>query len=94
MDVGVEDDAAAEGVEVAGEGVGDGLAAACGDGPACGVGGGGEDEASGGTGDAGEREYGVRGDAGEEGAGALVLEEGGGEHLRGHERGRAEDGHL
>ncbi len=36
----------------------------------------------------------MRGDAGEEDASALVLEQGGGEQLRGHERGRAEDGHV
>ena len=94
LDLGVEDDAAAEGVEIAGERVGDGLAAACGDGPACSVAGGGEDEASGGAGDSREGKDGVRGNAGEESASALVLEEGGGEHLRGHQRGGAEDRHV
>ncbi len=93
LDVCVEDDAAAEGLKVAGEGVGDGLAATCGDWPARGVPGSSEDESGSGAGDAGERQDGVRGDTREESAGALVLEEGGGEQLRGHERGGAENGH-
>ncbi len=91
LDIGV---VAAEGLQVTGERVDDGLAAARCDRPTGGVACCGEDEACGGAGDAGEREDGVRGDAGEEGARALVLKERGGKQLRGHEGRGAEDGHL
>ena len=64
-----------------------------GDGPAGGVAGGDEDDAGGGAGKVGEGKDGVGGTAGEEGARALVLEDGGGQQLCGHERGRPEEGH-
>ncbi len=65
---------AAEFAQVGGEGVGDRLGAAAGDGPAAGVRGEGEDEAYGGGGEAAERRHHVGDEPGEEGAGALVVE--------------------
>lgn len=67
-------DGAAEVLEVRGEGVGDGLGAAAGHGPAAGVRGQGEDQAYGAGGEAAERGHDVRDEPGEEGLGLLVAE--------------------
>ena len=80
-DAGVE--RAAVGAQAGGEGVRDGLCAAGGDGPAYGVRGGAEDECDGGAGGVLERQHGVAGHAGEQGAGGLALEEALGEEVRG-----------
>src|SRR5690606_1659412 len=74
LDLVVGVDQAAEVLEVRGEGVGQGLGAAAGDGPAAGVRGEGEDEADGAGGDAVEGGHHVGDETGEEGAGPLVAE--------------------
>jgi hypothetical protein len=92
-DVGVEHDAATERLQMRDEGIGERLCAAGQDGPAGGVGGSDEDDASGRAGDLRERQNGVRGAAGEERPCGLVAEDRAGQHACRQQRGKAEEAH-